>query len=80
MVDFTGGVGERKDLTKKNEIPGGLFNRMLHDYSMNSLMGSSIHVCMNTSVKEVIIIITRALGERRPLPQELNSWNFKTYH
>ena len=45
-MDFTGGVGDRKDLRNKEDVEKGFFKRILHDYSMNTLMGCSIHVSL----------------------------------
>jgi len=44
LVDFTGGVGYRVDLTKKRDLPRDLFARMQMHYRMSTLMGCSINV------------------------------------
>ena len=44
LVDFTGGVGYRYDLTQPSKIPEDCWDRLLHDISMNSMLGAAIHV------------------------------------
>jgi len=51
LVDFTGGIGYRIDLTKKRELPRDLFARLQIQDNMSTLMGCSINVsllCLET--------------------------------
>jgi Calpain family cysteine protease len=49
MVDFTGGIGQRIDLTRKKEIPPNFFDRLLVQHQMSTLMGCSINVSMQSN-------------------------------
>jgi len=44
LVDFTGGIGYRVDLTKKHELPSDLFTRLQTLDGMSTLMSCSITV------------------------------------
>ena len=44
LVDFTGGIGYRIDLTKKDELHSDLFGLLQYLDHMSTLMGCSIYV------------------------------------
>lgn len=48
LVDMTGGIGMRQDLKDKSKISEHMFNTMLYDYNMNSLMACSISATSET--------------------------------
>lgn len=51
LVDFTGGIGHRIDLTKKKELPPDFFQRLLKQDQMSTLMGSSINASIRHLTK-----------------------------
>ena len=77
-VDFTGGVGQRIELTDKRKIPDDLFKTLMHDYTMNSLMACSISVsnehCLKTSQRLLIYFLEAKLYINACLQLYFNIW------
>jgi len=55
LVDLTGGIGYRVDLTRKHELPQDLFARLQMQDKMSTLMSCSINVIMLIT-KSLIIL------------------------
>ncbi|XP_060081791.1 calpain-B-like [Ylistrum balloti] len=55
IVDMTGGISERIDMTNKSDIPNDLYDVMWKCYKMNSMLGASMRLKdpANTTTREV---------------------------
>ena len=65
LVDFTGGIGDRVDFSNPSKLPKDTWSRLYHDFAMNSLLGSSIHVSYSQTGWSIHIGHTRFCQHQR---------------
>jgi Ca2+-binding EF-hand superfamily protein len=74
LVDFTGGIGSRMDLTRHKDLPPDLFQRLLRNDKMSTLMGCSINATRSTMENRLTngLIIGHAYSITRVLEITVN--------
>lgn len=72
LVDFTGGIGHRIDLTKKKELPADFFDLLMRQDKMNNLMGCSITVSETHPLSNILYDL---LLEGRGSQYFLRTWS-----